>query len=204
MASPDGRRRPIIGVMGAAVCDAATYAMARELGRRLGAAGYVFAFARFKGNNMIFWCMLAPLFVTRYVLLISQFQIVRMLHLQCHEGDLGEWKKTVLQSVKNPSKEVAIAVVGSLGFVLSAIYALRLVQESVHGPNHAQWRIADLSARELATLGALAALIFGLGLWPAPVFHAAHSAVATVERALTGRESVGPGLIVLRESERLP
>jgi hypothetical protein len=34
-------RRPVIGVMGAAACDAATYATARELGRRLGAAGFV-------------------------------------------------------------------------------------------------------------------------------------------------------------------
>jgi hypothetical protein len=34
-------RRSIVGVMGAAACDAATYATARELGRRLGAAGYV-------------------------------------------------------------------------------------------------------------------------------------------------------------------
>jgi hypothetical protein len=36
-----GVRRAIIGVMGAAACDAATYATARELGRRLGEAGYV-------------------------------------------------------------------------------------------------------------------------------------------------------------------
>jgi len=98
----------------------------------------------------------------------------------------------------------AIAVLGSVGFVLSVIYALRLVQESVHGPNRAPWRIADLSARELATLGVLAAMIFGLGLWPAPVFRSARSALVTVERALTGREYVGPGLIVMRESERLP
>jgi len=36
-----GLRRPVIGVMGAASCDAETYALARELGRQLGAAGFV-------------------------------------------------------------------------------------------------------------------------------------------------------------------
>jgi multiple sugar transport system permease protein len=54
-----------------------------------GAAGYVFAFSKFRGKNLIFWAMLAPLFVTRYVLLISQFQIVRMMHLSGLVGVLS-------------------------------------------------------------------------------------------------------------------
>jgi multiple sugar transport system permease protein len=46
-----------------------------------GAAGYVFSFARFKGLNIIFWTMMTPIFVTRYVLIISQFIIVGKLHM---------------------------------------------------------------------------------------------------------------------------
>jgi NADH-quinone oxidoreductase subunit M len=79
----------------------------------------------------------------------------------------------------------AVSIVGSLGFIVSVIYALRLVQESVHGPNRAHWRILDLSAREVATLGALSAILLGLGLWPRPVFRAADSALASVQRALS-------------------
>lgn len=60
-------------------------------------------------------------------------------------------------------------VVGALGFVLSLIYALRLVQESVHGPNVNAWRLPDLDARELLALGLLAAGLLWLGLYPRPL-----------------------------------
>jgi ABC-type glycerol-3-phosphate transport system permease component len=46
-----------------------------------GAAGYVFAFAKFPGKQIIFWSMLTPIFVTRFSILISQFIIVGWLHL---------------------------------------------------------------------------------------------------------------------------
>jgi ABC-type glycerol-3-phosphate transport system permease component len=46
-----------------------------------GAAGYAFCFARPRWMQALFWAMMAPIFVTRYVLLISQFIIVGKLHL---------------------------------------------------------------------------------------------------------------------------
>jgi NADH-quinone oxidoreductase subunit M len=85
---------------------------------------------------------------------------------------------------------VAIAIVASIGFVLSTVYALRLLQESVYGPNRHAWRISDLSGRELATLGALAAIIIWMGLWPGPLFRTAQDALVGVERALSGQERV--------------
>jgi len=70
-------------------------------------------------------------------------------------------------------------IVGAVGFVLSLSYALRLVQESVHGPNQAEWRIQDLAAREVLTLGALALVLLWLGLYPRRVFELADSGTAT-------------------------
>jgi len=46
-----------------------------------GAAGYVFAFAKFRFKSVLFVALLLPIFVTRYTLLISQFIIVGKLHL---------------------------------------------------------------------------------------------------------------------------
>jgi multiple sugar transport system permease protein len=46
-----------------------------------GAAGYVFAYAKFKWINILFWTMMTPIFVTRYVLIISQFIIVGKLKM---------------------------------------------------------------------------------------------------------------------------
>jgi multiple sugar transport system permease protein len=46
-----------------------------------GSAGYVFAYAKGRVWRWIFWVFLAPLFVTRFTLLISQFVIVAKLRL---------------------------------------------------------------------------------------------------------------------------
>lgn len=45
------------------------------------AAGYVFAFYRGRWATILFWVFMAPMFVTRYVLIISQFVVIRQLHL---------------------------------------------------------------------------------------------------------------------------
>lgn len=47
-----------------------------------GLAGYVFVFAHFKGKSALFWVMMAPMFVTRYALVVPQFVVVHALHLQ--------------------------------------------------------------------------------------------------------------------------
>jgi len=63
----------------------------------------------------------------------------------------------------------AWGIVGAVGLVLSLVYALRLVQDSVHGPNREPWRVPDLTGRELLALGALASGLLWLGLYPRPV-----------------------------------
>ena len=68
---------------------------------------------------------------------------------------------------------VPLAVVGTLGFVFSVVYALRLVQLSVLGPNENNWRLPNLSPREVAILGILAALVLWLGLYPQPILNTA-------------------------------
>jgi NADH-quinone oxidoreductase subunit M len=80
----------------------------------------------------------------------------------------------------------ALAAVGTLGFVVSVIYALRLIQDSMLGPNVNDWRFRDLGARETATLAALAGLIFWLGLYPQPIFRTAQAALDAVEHSLAG------------------
>jgi NADH-quinone oxidoreductase subunit M len=77
-----------------------------------------------------------------------------------------------------------LAVLGSLGFILSTVYALRLVQESMHGPNHGRWRLSDLSARELTALGVMATVILWLGLYPRPLLLTSQAPLTSIERAL--------------------
>lgn len=79
----------------------------------------------------------------------------------------------------------ALAVVASLGLVLSVIYALRLVQASMQGPNENNWTLSDLSPRETAILGSLAVLIIWLGLYPQPIFNTAKPSLAIIEQSLS-------------------
>jgi NADH-quinone oxidoreductase subunit M len=77
-----------------------------------------------------------------------------------------------------------IGSVASLGFVFSVIYALRLVQASMLGPNENNWMLPDLSAREMTMLGVMTALIIWLGLYPQPIFNASKSSVHVVRQSL--------------------
>jgi NADH-quinone oxidoreductase subunit M len=70
-----------------------------------------------------------------------------------------------------------LASVAAVAFVASVVYALALVQKTFHGENTHDWRIPDLSVREMTTLGAMAAVTVWLGLYPQPVLDAAAPAI---------------------------
>jgi len=69
------------------------------------------------------------------------------------------------------------AILGALGLVASAVYALWIIQRAFHGPNTHGWKIPDLSARETAILAALIAAVVWLGVYPQPVLRAARPSV---------------------------
>ena len=85
---------------------------------------------------------------------------------------------------------VTLAVIASFGFVFSVIYALRLVQLSVLGPNENDRRLPGLSAREVAILGSLAVLILWLGLYPQPIFNTARAFIAHHSSLITDNYSL--------------
>ena len=83
-------------------------------------------------------------------------------------GFIGEF--TILQGAFQVSK--AWAAWGSLGVVLGAAYLLWLYQRVMFGPvtNPANEHLADLNAREYATLVPLIILCFWIGIYPKPIF----------------------------------
>ena len=82
-----------------------------------------------------------------------------------------------------------MSVLAAFGLVLSVIYALRLVQASMQGPNTNNWALRDLSAREMAILGGLAVIIVWLGLYPRPIFDTADGSLNVIAQALPSEES---------------
>jgi len=77
----------------------------------------------------------------------------------------------------------AASAVASLGFIFSVIYALRLVQKTVLGPNKENWSLPKLSIRETTMLGILAALIIWLGLYPQPIFDTARASQSVIRQS---------------------
>jgi NADH-quinone oxidoreductase subunit M len=60
----------------------------------------------------------------------------------------------------------ALAIVAALGFVLSTIYSLRMMQQAFFGENREGWKIHDLSAREGALVALMVIPLLWLGLYP--------------------------------------
>jgi len=86
-----------------------------------------------------------------------------------------------------------ITVLASLGLIAAAVYSLWLIQGVFHGTSREKIKIPDLSAREFAALGVMAAAIIWLGLYPQPVFKAAKPALRFMERAAgTGYHNADP------------
>jgi NADH-quinone oxidoreductase subunit M len=82
-----------------------------------------------------------------------------------------------------------LAIVASLGLVVSTVYSLWVIQLAFHGPNKNDWKIPDLSYRELAMMVVLIVAIVWLGLAPQPVIDTAQPALNNLQKTA----SVGRG-----------
>lgn len=80
----------------------------------------------------------------------------------------------------------AVTVGAALGLILSAVYALRLVQTAFQGSQREPFRIRDLGSRELAMTTALIVGLVWLGLYPQPVVDTAAPAVSRLAETLRG------------------
>ncbi len=78
---------------------------------------------------------------------------------------------------------VLLAVLATLGFIVSTVYSLWLIQRVFHGPNRSGWKLPDMNARQAVILGSLILAILWLGLYPQPVLNTARPALDTLQQA---------------------
>jgi NADH-quinone oxidoreductase subunit M len=93
---------------------------------------------------------------------------------------LGNFVGEFLVLVGTYERHRLAAAASALGLLAATIYAVTLVQRAFHGPAQEGSTKLDLSLRELAVLGLLAAMLLWLGLFPRTVFVAAGPALATL------------------------
>ncbi len=73
------------------------------------------------------------------------------------------------------------AIFAATGLVLSALYALRMIQQAFQGDHRGPARMPELSLRETGILAILAVAIFLLGLAPRPLLRASAPALTGLE-----------------------
>lgn len=74
-----------------------------------------------------------------------------------------------------------VATVGASGLILSAIYSLSLMQRAFQGQSSSDRPLPDLTGREVATLGTLAALLVWLGLYPQPILDVSRAPIRALQ-----------------------
>ncbi|HEY5998144.1 MAG TPA: NADH-quinone oxidoreductase subunit M [bacterium] len=93
---------------------------------------------------------------------------------------LGTFLGEFLVLLGTARSSLPAAAAGAAGLVLSAVASLVLVQRALFGPAPERPRVADLGAREAATLAVMCGLLLGIGLHPGPLLDAARHGLATI------------------------
>jgi len=76
----------------------------------------------------------------------------------------------------------AFAIVGTLGLVVSTIYALAFVQRIFHGERRGEATLVDFSSRYMIVMATMIVVLVGLGLYPQPVFDIAGPGLSNLQR----------------------
>jgi NADH-quinone oxidoreductase subunit M len=79
---------------------------------------------------------------------------------------LGNFVAEFLILAGTYQRNVLIAVLASLGFIVSMVYSLKIIQKVFHGKKEREWELPDLGAREVLVFALLALLLLWLGLYP--------------------------------------
>ena len=83
------------------------------------------------------------------------------------------------------------AILGSLGLVMAAVYALIMVQRAFFGPAYAGPSVADLSWRHAGVMTVMILAIIGLGIFPQPIITVASASLRPLVQSTTAFASIG-------------
>jgi NADH-quinone oxidoreductase subunit M len=78
---------------------------------------------------------------------------------------------------------VPMAVLATLGFIVSTVYSLWMIQRTFFGSNNEGWKLPDSNPREMTIMALLIAVIVWLGLHPQPVLNTARQALEVLQQS---------------------
>ena len=79
-----------------------------------------------------------------------------------------------------------LAALATIGVLFSTFYGLKFIARAFHGSNTNQWKLADLSAREIALVGSMMVILLWLGLYPQPVLNTFAPTAQRIEQVVNG------------------
>jgi NADH-quinone oxidoreductase subunit M len=97
---------------------------------------------------------------------------------------LGNFVGEILVLFGAYQANTTIAILATIGFIVSTIYSLWLIQRTFLGPNTHDWKLKDLSAREALIMAALIAAIVWMGVYPQPAINTARPALQNLEETV--------------------
>ncbi|MBI4557513.1 MAG: NADH-quinone oxidoreductase subunit M [Candidatus Hydrogenedentes bacterium] len=84
---------------------------------------------------------------------------------------------------------IPIAVVASIGLIVSTVYSLWIIQRAFHGVAPETRRVSDFTRREMATMAVLMAGLVWLGLYPQPVINTASQTLTRIQQTVVTAQS---------------
>jgi NADH-quinone oxidoreductase subunit M len=104
-----------------------------------------------------------------------------------------------------------MAVVATLGLIVSVVYSLWMIQVAFQGPNVHRWKLPGTSLREGAILVTMAGVLIWFGVYPRTVLSTAGHAIHNLQQIVTTTKpeetTQAPGYpinIVLPDEEKMP
>ena len=101
---------------------------------------------------------------------------------------IGEFLTLLGSYTVNPT----LTILSTIGLVIATVYSLWMIQVAFQGPNKHDWKMPDLSGREVIMFAPLVILLLVLGLYPQPIFNTSNQALANMQRITSAQVTAPP------------
>ncbi|HUS82416.1 MAG TPA: NADH-quinone oxidoreductase subunit M [Dehalococcoidia bacterium] len=124
---------------------------------------------------------------------------------------LGNFVGEFLVVLGTYQSNTTMAVLATLGLIVSVVYSLWMIQVAFLGPNHFGWKLPDMNLREGAIMATMIAAITWFGLYPQSILATAKQSIANLQQTVTttrpAETTQPPGdsvSLVLPDEEKMP
>jgi len=98
---------------------------------------------------------------------------------------LGNFVGEFLVVLGTYQSNTTMAVVATLGLIVSVVYSLWMIQVAFQGPNKHAWKLPDLNLREGAIMATMIGVILWFGLYPQSILATARQSITNLQQIVT-------------------